>query len=375
MSQPLPLIERTEQRDFLRSFGRVGFVVAATLAASHALNLGYLPSAIAMGTGAVSMLALPSFAERFGNFAAGHALAALISSLVAYNASLRADLPLGALIYLCVIPLVVQYLSGSKAAASWAVVGVLITAFSLWRVETGHAVAIEPLTTAANLARKNSIEAGSIMGVLAMMTALAVGLERRRTRVERARMARLAGRLRRLSASVAHEINNPLAWMTSSTSFLKGALTEPSTPELQKELADCATDLVDGTRRLSQFSEDLRALTTENTETASGDPRRVLRLVKSLVGVLPTAPPGELPRIAAAEGPLTELLVELLLSSGEQGQAARLAVTVDSAGLTFTLGAVPGVDSRMVDELLGQGIGTIASTPADLSLRVPIAAR
>lgn len=375
MSQPLPLIERTEQRDFLRSFGRVGFVVAATLAASHAFNLGYLPSALAMGTGAVALLGLPWFAERFGNLAAGHALAALISSLVAYNASLRGDLPLGALIYLCVIPLVVQYLAGSKAAAGWAVVGVLITAVSLWRVETGRAVAIEALTRPANLARKNSIEAGSIMGVLAMMTALAVGLERRRTRVERARMGRLAGRLRRLSASVAHEINNPLAWMTSSTSFLKSALTETSTPELQKELADCATDLVDGTRRLSQFSEDLRALTSENTEAASGDARRVLRLVKSLVGVLATAPPGDLPRIAAAEGPLTELLVELLLSSSEQGQAARLAVSAEGAAIIFTLGAVKGVDGRMVDELLGPGIATISSTDAELAIRVPIAER
>lgn len=375
MSQPLPLIERTEQRDFLRSFGRVGFAVAATLAASHAVNLGYLPSAVAMGCGAVALLALPWFAERFGNLAAGHALAALISSLVAYNASLRSDLPLGALIYLCVVPLVVQYLAGSRAAASWAFVGVLITAVSLWRVETGRAVAIEALTMPASLARKNSIEAGSIMGVLAMMTALAVGLERRRTRVERARMGRLAGRLRRLSASVAHEINNPLAWMTSSTSFLKGALTETSTPELQKELADCATDLVDGTRRLSQFSEDLRALTSENTEAASGDARRVLRLVKSLVGVLATAPAGDLPRIAAAEGPLTELLVELLLSSSEQGQAARLTVSADAAAITFTLGAVKGVDGRMVDELLGPGIATISSTESDLAIRVPIAER
>lgn len=375
MSQPLPLIERTEQRDFLRSFGRVGFAVAATLAASHAVNLGYLPSAVAMGCGAVALLALPWFAERFGNLAAGHALAALISSLVAYNASLRSDLPLGALIYLCVVPLVVQYLAGSRAAAGWAFVGVLITAVSLWRVETGRAVAIEALTMPASLARKNSIEAGSIMGVLAMMTALAVGLERRRTRVERARMGRLAGRLRRLSASVAHEINNPLAWMTSSTSFLKGALTETSTPELQKELADCATDLVDGTRRLSQFSEDLRALTSENTEAASGDARRVLRLVKSLVGVLATAPAGDLPRIAAAEGPLTELLVELLLSSSEQGQAARLTVSADAAAITFTLGAVKGVDGRMVDELLGPGIATISSTESDLAIRVPIAER
>ncbi|MBL8934821.1 MAG: hypothetical protein JNM69_09720 [Archangium sp.] len=374
MSQPLPLLERTEQRDFLRTFGRVGFVVAGTLAASHAINLGYLPSALAMGSGAAAMLALPSFAERFGNRLAGHALAALVSSLVAYNASLRGDLPLGALIYLCVVPLVVQYLSGSRAAAGWAVVGVLITAVSLWRVETGRAVSIDALAAPANLARKNSIEAASIMGVLAMMTALAVGLERRRTRVERARMGRLANRLRRLSASVAHEINNPLAWMTSSTSFLKGALTETSTPELQKELADCATDLVDGTRRLSQFSEDLRALTSENTEPASGDPRRVLRLVKSLVGVLATAPAGELPRIAAAEGPLTELLVELLLSSAEQGQGARLAVSVEASTLTFTLGAVPGVDGRMVDELLGPGIAIVAPTATDLSLKVAIAA-
>lgn len=375
MSQPLPLLERSEQRDFLRTFGRIGFVVAGAFSAAHFFNLGYLPSALAMAGGALGLLSLPRFAERFGNRAAGHALAALVSGLVAYNASLRSDLPLGALIYLCVLPLVVQYLAGSRAAAGWAFVGVIITALSLWRVETGRAIAIEPLTRPENLARKNGLEATSIMGVLAMMTALAVGLERRRTRVERARMGRLAGRLRRLSASVAHEINNPLAWMTSSTSFLKGALTETSTPELQKELADCATDLIDGTRRLSQFSEDLRALTIENTETASGDPRRVLRLVKSLVGILPTAPTGELPRIAAAEGPLTELLVELLLSSAEQGQPARLAVSSDAATITFTLGAVKGVDGRIVDELLGPGIATITSTAADLALRVPIAAR
>lgn len=377
MAETLAYLDRAERRRFIATFARTAAAIAAAFCVSHAFGLQYAPSAIALGLGSLLFLALPALSRRIGEAGAGHLAGALISGLVTFVASLRGDLPIGPLVFLVLVPMLVQYLSGVRAAAAWAGVGIAISLVCLWRVETGRAVTVEPLTRPEMVAQRNAFETGSVVGVLLMMTALAVGLERRRRRVERLRSGRLSERLQRLTASVAHELNNPLAWMTSTTAFLKARLSAPRTPELDRELQDCATELTDGTRRLVQLSEDLRALGPDAGGVQSGDPARVIRLVKSLVGVTgdrsEIAADGELPRLAAAEGPLTEVLVELLLYGGEQGSAPTLAVRRDGPHVVFTLEGVAGLDAELIAERLESTVVARSPTPTSIAIAVPLA--
>lgn len=378
MSETLAYLDRAERRRFIATFGRSAAAVAAAFSLSHAVGLKYAPSAIALGLGSALFLVLPALSRRVGEALTGHLVGAMVSGLVAFVASLRGDLPLGALLFLVLVPLIVQYLAGVRAASGWAAVGIAISLVCLWRVETGRAVTIEPLSRAEVVAQRNTLEAASVVGVLLLMTALAAGLERRRRRVERLRSGRLTERMQRLMASVAHELNNPLAWMTSTTAYLKDKLAAPRTPELDRELADCASELVDGTRRLVQLSDDLRALGPDAIDVHSGDPARVIRLVKSLVGVTndrsQVVAEADLPRIAVPEGPLTEVLVELLLYGGEHGAATSLAVRRQGQHLVFRLEGVARLDAGLIAELLGPDVFAESPTPSSAGIRVPLAA-
>lgn len=376
VSEPLAYLERAERLRFVTTFGRSAALVAGAFSLSHAFGLRYAPSAITLGAGAVVFLALPVIARRIGDHLTGHLIGALVSALVMFVASLRGDLPLGALVFLVLIPMLVRYLAGDRAAAAWAAIGIAISLVCLWRVETGRAVMVEPLTRPEIVAQRDALETASVVGVLVLMTALAGGLERRRRRVERLRNGRLSERLQRLSASIAHELNNPLAWMTSTTAFLKTRLREPRTPELDRELVDCATELVDGTRRLVQLSDDLRALGPESTAIPSGDPHRVVRLVKSLVGVTSdrsqVAIDGELPRVGVSEAALTELLVELLLYVGEQGGAPALTVRREGPHVVFTLEGLTGLEADLIGDMAGPSV-VVSLTATAIVLRVPVA--
>jgi len=372
VSEPLAYLDRTERRDFLRTFGRVAACVATAFAVSHALGLRYLPSALALAFGGAVFLALPHLERAVGHRACGHVIGATITGLVTFVASLRGDLPVGALVFLCLVPLAVEYLSGVWAAAGWAAAGVAVTATFLWRVETGRATTIEALTRPEVLAQKNALEAASVVGLLVLLTSLSIGLERRRRRVERLRTGKLSARIRRLSASVAHELNNPLAWMSSTSAFLNRTLSVGRTPQLDQELVECSSELVDGTRRLVQFSEDLRALGAATDAPSCGDPRRVLRLVKSLAGVAPAvALPDDLPPIAAPEGALAEVLVELLLSAGLQPPTLSLSRTEDE--VIFTVTRAEGLEPDAVTEALMQGLARVSTNANSVELRVRVA--
>lgn len=376
MSEALAYLDRAERRRFVAGFGRIAALVAGAFAISHAVGLGYAPSATALAVGACVFLVLPAIARRVGDRITGHLVGALISGLVMFVASLRGDLPLGALAFLPLVPMLVQYLAGARAAAAWAGVCVTITLGCLWRVETGRAVTIEPLTRPAMIAQRNALEAASVIAVLVLMTALSVSLDRRRRRVEQLRSGKLSERVRRLTASIAHELNNPLAWMTSTTAFLQKKLAEPRSADLDQELHECATDLVDGTRRLVQLSDDLRALGPEATRIASGDPHRVVRLVKSLVGVTSDRShveiEGELPRLGMSEGPLTEVLVELILYGAEQGGSPTLTVRRDEQHVVFALVGLAGLEADLIADMLGPTV-TVSPTPTAVAIRVPLA--
>jgi signal transduction histidine kinase len=364
-------LEAAERRDFLRTFGRFGAAVTGALSILHAFTLHSSVSSVALALACGFMLGLPRISDRVGFRATAHLLGIVITALVSLVASLRGDLPLGALVYLVVLPLAVQYLAGARVAVAWTLVGVGLSGVATWRVLSGQAQAIPALATPEALASKDLFEASSIIGALALTTALALGLERRRRRVEAALTGRLAGRLRRLTGSVAHELNNPLAWMTSTARFLDEALRREPGPEREADLQECTTDLTEGVRRLGVFSEDLRALGPD-ARRPTADLARVLRLVTSLSGVQTRIDPAPRPTLAlhVPEGALTEALVELVLRTS----APALSVALEGETVVFSISSAQAIDRGVLPEVLGPLFPFVTARDSSLQLRVPAGA-
>jgi len=82
--------------------------------------------------------------------------------------------------------------------------------------------------------------------------------------LERARADELAA-AGRFTARVAHEINNPLAWITTNLGFMKellqrfGAASAPPSPEQVSQVLEVLQETEEGASRIREFVETLRA--------------------------------------------------------------------------------------------------------------------
>ncbi|MDP2270330.1 MAG: histidine kinase dimerization/phospho-acceptor domain-containing protein [Archangium sp.] len=320
-------LEQQQRTEFLRSLSRVGTTFALLLVPGYALGLHFYAGALSLILAALIFALLPWIARRTSIAVSAHLAALAFTGGVSIFAFVRGDLPLGALVFLILSPVVLAYLVGPKAAMGWALVGVIVIGVVLWRVETGRAHTLPQLETPEALAQKNGFEAFGLIGMLLLMTSMALSVDRRRRVVEQERLRllkelneRAAGaRLGRLASGVAHEINNPLAWMTSGLSFLQERFSSDPDPEVGEVIGD----VVQGAQRLAVIVSDLQAVSYRDTlPTDAADPVRVLRIVKSLAtaevgrrGVLKVETPAHLPRIRGNEGALAELLLELVLDS------------------------------------------------------------
>ena len=320
-------LEHQQRTEFLRSLSRVATAFAFLLVPGYALGLQFYEGAATLALAGLVFALLPWIARRTSIAVSAHLAALAFTSGVSIIALVRGDLPLGALVFLSLSPVVLAYLVGPKAAMSWALVGAIVIAVVLWRVETGRAHTVPQLATPEALAQKNAFEAFGLIVVLMLMTSMALSVDRRRRVVEQERLRlleelneRAAGaRLGRLASGVAHEINNPLAWMTSGLSFLQHRFRGDPDPEV----AEVISDVTHGAQRLAAIVADLQAVSYRDTNPAdAADPMRVLRIVKSLAtaevgrrGVLEVETPAQLPRIRGNEGVLAELLLELVLDS------------------------------------------------------------
>lgn len=372
--------EARQQREFLLTLSRVAGLVAGGLAVGYQLGLQFSRGALAFAVFAVAALLLPRIAARWSIRAAGHAVAVLVLSAVGFICSQRDDMPLGALVYLCVVPVATSYLAGPRAALGWTVSATLLTALAVWRVKSGYATAAAPLITPDALAQRDVFEASSVVGVLAMMTGMALSIERRRTRVERERLRlkdeldqRVAiARVGRLAAGVAHEINNPLAWMTSGLSFLKARVAELPAGSNREEFEEVLGELHEGTRRVGVIVGDLQAVArSESDDTGVADLARVLRIVKSLGRELRITAPDALPQVKANEGTLAELLLELVVESG--GSNVELTVARDHEALTCALTPLLDPPLHRVQGLLSSWGGTATVNASGLELRLRLA--
>lgn len=380
MPAPAFDLEQQQRTEFLRSLSRVATVFALLLVPGYALGLHFYEGALTLGLAALLFALLPWIARRTSIAVSAHLAALTFTSGVSVFSFVRGDLPLDVLVFLILGPVVLAYLVGPKAAMGWALVGVVVVAVVLWRVETGRAHTVPQLDTPEALAQKNAFQAFGLIGVLMLMTTMALSVDRRRRVVEQERLRlleelneRAAGaRLGRLASGVAHEINNPLAWMTSGLSFLQGRFRGDPDPEV----GEVIDDVTQGAQRLAVIVSDLQAVSHRDTNpTDAADPERVLRIVKSLAtaevgrrGVLKVETPAQLPRIRGNEGALAELLLELVLDSTSNDVS--LNAEVLDGRVVFLLSPVIATEFDRAHRLLstwGGGVEVIAGV-ARLSL-------
>lgn len=145
-----------------------------------------------------------------------------------------------------------------------------------------------------------------------------------------------------LASGIAHEINNPLAWVTSNLAFaldeLKQLSREVKDTERTEELAEALDDAQTGAARIAQIVNDLRTFAHADHEKVSPvSVRRVVegaltmannelkhrsRIVKRLDHV---------PMVLANEARLGQAIVNLLLnaawSAGMPGRAAEVVIS------------------------------------------------
>jgi len=152
-----------------------------------------------------------------------------------------------------------------------------------------------------------------------------------------------------LAAGVAHEINNPLAYVTSNVTLLleqlRGLVATPN-PELLTELIDMATDAQEGAHRirkivhgLKTFSRaeeghqtvfDVRSLLELSANMTFSEIRHRARLVKDY---------GKTPLIEADEARLGQVFINLLINAAQSlpegdtvSNEIRIVTSTDAAG-------------------------------------------
>lgn len=168
-----------------------------------------------------------------------------------------------------------------------------------------------------------------------------------------------------LLASVAHEVNNPLTFMSIKAETSRARLQrildsqEPLTPEARKSLAEVVANqekLLEGVKRVGGITSALRQVARPSTA-----PRKLLdpaRLVETALTVASPRLPrtvevsrefADAPLVHGAESELLQVLINLLLNAGDAMRAQ------DKGTLRIRVGPAP--DERVVVEVEDDGPG------------------
>ncbi|MBU8895928.1 hypothetical protein KRR26_09945 [Corallococcus sp. M34] len=154
--------------------------------------------------------------------------------------------------------------------------------------------------------------------------------ERRRARAERQRadMERLAV-VGQLAAGVAHEVNNPLAYVKSNLGYLEQELLHPGALDAE-EARRVVEETQEGVLRIQQIVTDLKRFSRDEVvgeeacSVAEGvdEARRLASVrLRSLGQVTQDVEPG-LPRVRMAPRHLVQVLVNLLLNAADATESA-----------------------------------------------------
>jgi PAS domain S-box-containing protein len=141
------------------------------------------------------------------------------------------------------------------------------------------------------------------------------------------------GSLGILAGGVAHEINNPLAFVISNLGFIAGELRDrkPLSPEQFEELIDVATVSLEGARRIRHIVSDLKTFSRADEDTQGPvDVQRAIDLSVKLAMneirqrarlVLEVA---EVPEVDANEAKLGQLILNLLVNAAQSIPAGKI---------------------------------------------------
>lgn len=141
---------------------------------------------------------------------------------------------------------------------------------------------VEPLGTATISAhyaapREGGEREGNVLTRLGRIAAIAV--ERRRRESRRLTEHQL-GSVGSFAAGIAHDINNPLAFLTGNISFLRARLGElaalPGAEGTARDMDEALADLAEGARRIESIVRDLRGFTPGDDKPATVELRRAL---------------------------------------------------------------------------------------------------
>jgi PAS domain S-box-containing protein len=137
-----------------------------------------------------------------------------------------------------------------------------------------------------------------------------------------------------LAAGVAHEINNPLAYLLASIQFLEGRLREGRDgAEADGETLEAVSEARDGAQRIAEIVRSLRTFAQRDRERAPGasDLREAVRAAARIADsqIRPRARLSldlrEVPRVRANEHELAQVALNLIVNAAQaipQGRAA-----------------------------------------------------
>jgi C4-dicarboxylate-specific signal transduction histidine kinase len=153
--------------------------------------------------------------------------------------------------------------------------------------------------------------------------------ERRRVRAERERaeVERLV-LVGQLAAGVAHEVNNPLAFVKSNLCFLEQEMLREGVLD-RDETLDVLAETQQGVMRIQQIVADLRRFSREGCEAEEGAPEEALGEARRLasvrlrsLGEVSLDVMGGLPRVRLGQRQLVQVLLNLLLNAADAVESA-----------------------------------------------------
>ncbi len=154
--------------------------------------------------------------------------------------------------------------------------------------------------------------------------------ERRREHAERnrAELERLA-LVGQLASGVAHEVNNPLAFVKANLSFLEEELVERQAAVDPEELRSVLAETQQGVLRIQQIVTDLRQFSRQATSSgacavaeAVDEARRLASVRLHSLGEVVRELPEELPRVRVGQRHLVQVLVNLLVNAADAVESA-----------------------------------------------------